>query len=114
MNYQSPNTTKMQHSILLSEETQAQATIEVSKKTRKKEIAYPKWINESSLLSVSILSFCTLLVLLGSPLWIAIGLAISLLGLQIWAHLNKKMDLDFKLDSEDVETAITRDLYTKE
>lgn len=103
----------MQHSILLSEENQVQTTIEVSTKRRKKEFAYPKFINESTLLSVSILSFCTLLVLLDSPLWFAIGLAAFLLALQLWIHLRSNINFEIDLNAHEVQTAIELDLFTK-
>ncbi|NKI31413.1 hypothetical protein [Croceivirga thetidis] len=104
----------MQHSILLSEETQVQRPIEVTRKRKKKEFAYPKFINESTLLSVSIISFCTLLVLLGSPLWFAISLAVFFLGLQLWIHLRSEINFNIELDAKDVQKAIELDLFTEE
>lgn len=104
----------MQHSILLTEEEQVQIRTKTSKRLGKKVFAYPRWINENTLLSLSIISFCTLLVLLGSPLWIAVPAAFILLGIQFWIYLNSEPKFYIDLDNEEIQTAITRDLYTKE
>lgn len=105
----------MQHSILLSKNQQVQVQVEqkTEEKTNQREFVYPTWINESTLLSLSIISFCTLLSLLGCPLWITIPLALLFLGLQIRKYLSSFNTLELELDKDEVLEAITEDLFTK-
>ena len=115
MNHQSPNRTIMQHSILLSKDQQAQIQVEqkTEKKTKRREFVYPTWINESTLLSLSIISFCTLISLLGCPLWITIPMALLFLGLQVRNYLSSFKSIELELDKEDVLEAVTKDLFIK-
>lgn len=115
MNHQSPNRITMEHSILLSKDQQVQIQVEqkTEEKTKRTEFVYPSWINESTLLSLSIISFCTLLSLLGCPLWITIPMALLFLGLQVRKYLSSFNAMELELDKDDVLEAITKDLYTK-
>ncbi len=77
-----------------------------------------KILNEQMLLTLGILSLCILLLVLGTPLWMALALAILLIFIQLILYLQKSFfsftNLNLELDSDAIENAVSTDLYMME
>lgn len=99
----------MAHSILLAEER-----IKAKAPKRSRASNYPKWINEQSLMTVSILSFCTLLYFIGLHFAIVLALAVLLLLVQLKSILSFKIQIDISLNKDEVENSVAADLYLME
>jgi len=104
----------MERSILISGDPKTSQTLEALKKIKKERSYYPKWVNEHTLLSVSIISFCTLLGLLGLSLWIVFLIAVVLFLIQSWVDISKSLQLTLKLDEGELSEAIFADMREME
>lgn len=101
----------MQHSILLAEESAQVTRTEIGTFQRQKETQLPKWINANSLLSISILSFCVMLALLGLSIWIAALIAGTAIGFQVYTFLKSDFEITLNLSGEELSDAIEKDLF---
>ncbi|GGG37770.1 hypothetical protein GCM10011414_03920 [Croceivirga lutea] len=100
----------MQHSILLSEESTQVTRVDIGALQRQKETQLPKWINANSLLSVSIVSFCVMLALIGLPIWIAAIIAGAAIGFQVYTYIKSGFVITLNLNGEELSDAIEKDL----
>jgi len=75
-------------------------------------------LNEQMLLTLGILSLCTLLLVLGIPSWMALSLGILLILTQLILYIQKSFfhskNFNLELDSDAVKNAVKADLYMME
>lgn len=107
----------MSRTITLTEKTPSTISLDRSKTTFTKT-GLARSINEQMLVTLGIISLCTLLLGLRTPLWLAISLGALLIFIQLILYLQTRffssMKIDLELDTDDIKNTIKADLYMME